>query len=219
MGSQQDGAKSFHRFSAFLAVSGKASALTETKSGSVKSGYVLVMTSHALNHTYDSLLPILYPPMISEFQLSYALVGLLVMGYHLSSGALQLLMGFLGRFVRRKILLGFGMIWQSITNSFISIAQGFEHILLSRTLAGIGSSPQHPTGASYIAESFSKDKLGRALGANIAAAQVGSFITPFVGSLLLSWLGWRATILVFSLPALVVGFAFLFVAESKRSGG
>jgi len=176
-----------------------------------------VITSHALNHTYDSLLPILYPPMISEFQLSYGLVGLLVMGYRLSSGALQLLMGFLGRFVRRKILLGFGMIWQSIANSFISISQGFEHILLNRTLAGVGSSPQHPTGASYIAENFSKNQLGRALGANIAAAQVGSFVTPFIGSLLLSWLGWRATILAFSVPGLVIGFAFLFIAEPKRS--
>ena len=176
-----------------------------------------MITSHALNHTYDSLLPILYPPMISEFQLSYGLVGLLVMGYRLSSGALQLLMGFLGRFVRRKILLGFGMIWQSIANSFISISQGFEHILLNRTLAGVGSSPQHPTGASYIAENFSKNQLGRALGANIAAAQVGSFVTPFIGSLLLSWLGWRATILAFSVPGLVIGFAFLFIAEPKRS--
>ena len=155
--------------------------------------------------------------MISEFQLSYGLVGLLVMGYRLSSSALQLLMGFLGRFVRRKILLGFGMIWQSVANSFISISQGFEHILLNRTLAGVGSSPQHPTGASYIAENFSKNQLGRALGANIAAAQVGSFITPFIGSLLLSWLGWRATILAFSVPGLVIGFAFLFIAEAKRS--
>lgn len=184
----------------------------------MRSGYYLVITSHALNHTYDSLLPILYPPMISEFGLSYGLVGLLVMGYRLSSGALQLVMGFLGRFVRRKILLSFGMIWQSVTNSFISVSQRFEHILINRTLAGIGSSPQHPTGASYIAESFSKDRLGRALGANIAIAQIGSFITPFIGSLLLATVGWRTTILAFSIPGLLVGFAFLLIREPKRSG-
>lgn len=178
---------------------------------------MLVITSHALNHTYDSLLPILYPPMISEFQLSYSLVGMLVMGYRLSSGALQLLMGFLGRFVRRKVLLGFGMIWQSVTNSFISVSQRFEQILVNRILAGVGSSPQHPTGSSYIAENFSKNQLGRAFGANIAAAQVGSFIAPFIGSLLLSRLGWRTTMLAFSIPGLMIGLAFLFVMEPKRS--
>ena len=177
----------------------------------------MVITSHALNHTYDTLLPILYPVMIAEFQLSYSLVGMLVMGYRLSSGALQLLMGFLGRFVRRKILLALGMIWQSVTNSFISLSQTFEHILINRILAGVGSSPQHPTGSSYIAENFSKERLGRALGVNIAAAQVGSFITPFIGSLLLSTGGWRNTILVFSIPGVAVGIGFLFIAETKRS--
>lgn len=93
------------------------------KSRSVRSGFMLVITSHTLNHTYNSLLPILYPPMISEFQLSYSLVGMLMMGYNLSGGAFQLLMGFLGRFVRRKILLGFGMIWQSVANSFIAASE------------------------------------------------------------------------------------------------
>lgn len=195
----------------------RASTTIKKNSGSVRSGYLLVITSHALNHMYDSLLPILYPPMISEFQLSYSLVGMLVMGYRLSSGALQLLMGFLGRFVRRKVLLGFGMIWQSVTNSFISISQRYEQILVNRILAGVGASPQHPTGSSYIAESFSKNQLGRALGANIAAAQVGSFITPFIGSLLLSRLGWRTTMLAFSIPGLVIGLAFLLIMEPKRS--
>jgi hypothetical protein len=50
----------------------------------------------------------------------------------------------MGRFFRRKFLLGLGMIWQSVTNSFISVSQGFTHVLVNRTLAGIGSSPQHP---------------------------------------------------------------------------
>lgn len=189
----------------------------QTKRRSTSSGFGLVVTSHALNHTYDSLLPILYPPMISEFNLSYSLVGMMVMGYRISSGLLQLMMGFLGRFVRRKILLGLGMIWQCMVNSLVSFSHGFEQILISRTLAGVGASPQHPTGSSYITETFPRTKLGKALGLNIAAAQVGNFATPFVGSLLLSILGWRMTILAFSVPGLLVGTAFLFVNEPKRS--
>jgi len=126
-------------------------------------------------------------------------------------------MGFLGRFVRRTILLGFGMIWQSIVNCFIATSQGFEHILINRTLAGVGSSPQHPTGAAYIAETFPKRQLGRVMGTNIAVAQIGSFVTPLVGSLLLLSLGWRATIVLLSIPGMVVGAAFLFIVEPKRS--
>ena len=68
--------------------------MPDEKERSTNSGFALVIASHALNHTYDTLLPILYPTMISEFNLSYALVGLLVMGYRLSSGALQIIMVF-----------------------------------------------------------------------------------------------------------------------------
>jgi MFS family permease len=181
-------------------------------------GFTLVTISHALNHVYDALLPVLYPSIIVEFNLSYSLVGMVVMGYRLSSGALQLVMGFLGRFVRRKMLLGFGMIWQSLMNLFVSMSSRFEHLFVSRTLAGIGASPQHPTGAAYIAEAFPPRQVGRAMGINVTAAQVGRFLAPVIGAILLPIVGWRTTILVFSIPGLLVGIAFLFIAESKRAG-
>ena len=190
---------------------------TGIKPESSKRGFALVITSHALNHTYDSLYPILYPSMISELDLSYGLIGVLAMGYRLFSGALQLVMGFLGRFVRRKILLGLGMIWQCTANSTAAFGQGFEHIFISRSLAGVGSSPQHPTSAAYIAETFSKERIGRALGINIAAAMMGSFLAPFLGTLVLTTVGWRNTILAFSVPGFLLGIAFLFMRESKRS--
>lgn len=180
------------------------------------SGFLLVITSHALNHGYDGLFPVLYPSFISQFGLSYSLVGVIAMGYRLTSGAFQLVMGFMGRFVRRKILLGFGMIWQSIANSFIGLSLGFDQVLVSRSLAGIGSSPQHPTGSSYIAETFSKKQLGRALGINIVAASLGRFSAPLAASLLLPVLGWRNTILAFSTLGLAVGVGFLFIKEAKR---
>jgi FSR family fosmidomycin resistance protein-like MFS transporter len=166
---------------------------------------------------YNSLLPVLYPAMISEFNLSYTLVGMLVMGYNLSSGALQLVMGFLGAFVRKKILLGLGMIWQCIANSLMAFSYRFDAVFLNRTLAGIGASPQHPTASAYIAETFQKEQLGRALGLNIVGAQIGSFVAPIVGSLLLYSLGWRSTVLLLSIPGTLIGIAFLLIREPKRS--
>jgi MFS family permease len=181
-------------------------------------GFLLVAGSHALNHVYDALLPVLYPSIIEDFHLSYSLVGVMVMGFRLSSGALQLVMGFLGRFVRRKMLLGFGMIWQSLINVLTSMSSQFTHLFLGRTLAGIGASPQHPTGAAYIAESFPAHQVGRAMGINVTAAQVGRFLAPVIGTMLLPLVGWRTTIMLFSLPGLLVGLAFLFITEAPRTG-
>jgi MFS family permease len=60
-------------------------------------------------------------------------------------------------------------------------------------------------------------QLGRAFGVNLIAAQIGTLASPLVASLLLSSLGWRAMLLLFSLVGVVVGSAFLLVSEPKRS--
>ena len=123
------------------------------------SGFLLVVVSHALNHAYESVMPVLYPLLIKEFNLQYSSIGLLVMAYRLTSGAFQLLMGFMGRFYQRKLLLGVGMIWQAISNAFLGFSTGFYQMLTSRSLAGIGASPQHPTGSAYIAETLAEPSV------------------------------------------------------------
>jgi FSR family fosmidomycin resistance protein-like MFS transporter len=182
------------------------------------SGLLLVSVSHALNHGYEAIMPVLYPLLVSEFGLQYSAIGFLVMSYRLTSGAFQLVMGFMGRFYRRKILLGLGMIWQSVANAFIGFSTGFAQILGARSLAGIGSSPQHPVGSAYITDNFDSRRLGRALGINITAAGLGRFIAPLFASFLLPIIGWRYTLLSFSGLGLVVGTSFLFIKEQRRPG-
>jgi FSR family fosmidomycin resistance protein-like MFS transporter len=190
-----------------------------TKKGSFKdSGFILVVVSHALNHAYESIMPVLYPFLISEFGLQYSAVGVLVMAYRLTGGAFQLLMGFMGRFYQRKVLLGVGMIWQAVSNTFLGFSSGFTTVLSSRSLAGIGSSPQHPTGSAYIAEAFSSRQLGRALGINIGAANLGRFMSPLAASFLLPFLGWRATLFAFSALGLFIGASFLLIDEPRKLG-
>jgi FSR family fosmidomycin resistance protein-like MFS transporter len=182
------------------------------------SGFILVVVSHALNHAYEALMPVLYPMLIAEFGLQYSAVGLLVMVYRLTGGAFQLVMGFMGRFYRRKVLLGVGMIWQAVTNIFLGFSPGFTQMLAARSLAGVGSSPQHPTGSAYIAEAFDSKQLGRALGINIGAASLGRLMAPLAASLLIPVIGWRSTLLAFSGLGLVVGTGFLLIKEPKRPG-
>jgi MFS family permease len=181
------------------------------------SGLILVSVSHALNHGYEAIMPILYPLLVSEFGLQYSAIGLLVMSYRLTSGAFQLVMGFLSRFYRRKILLGVGMMWQSLANALIGFSSGFTQILGSRSLAGIGSSPQHPVGSAYITESYDSKKVGRALGINITAAGLGRFTIPLIASFIIPIIGWRNTLLSFSSLGLIVGTSFLFIKEQRRS--
>jgi MFS family permease len=182
------------------------------------SGFLLVVVSHTLNHAYEALMPVLYPLLIAEFGLQYGAVGLLVMAYRLTSGAFQLVMGFMGRFLQRKVLLGLGMMWQAAMNGLFGFSPGFTQMVAARSLAGVGSSPQHPTGSAYIAEAFGSKQLGRALGINNGAASLGRFMAPLAASLLIPVIGWRYTLLAFSGLGLVVGAGFLLMKEPKRPG-
>ena len=101
------------------------------------SGFILVVVSHALNHAYDALMPVLYPLLISEFNLQYSAVGLLVMAYRLTGGAFQLIMGFMGRFYKRKVLLGVGMIWLIASRAPCSVNSGLVEIFSKLANSGI----------------------------------------------------------------------------------
>ena len=86
--------------------------MPDEKERSSNSGFAVVIISHSLDNIYDSLFPILYPVDDSRTQTIAR-----AMGYRFSSGALQIMEGFLGRFVRRKHAIGFGMIWQSVARA------------------------------------------------------------------------------------------------------
>ena len=92
--------------------------LTEREAPAIKPGAYrvlsLVATAHAVGHAYGALLPLLYPTMMAELRFGYSQLGLMIgISRGLGQG-LQWLAGYMGRFVPRKILLGFGAIGQGI---------------------------------------------------------------------------------------------------------
>lgn len=58
--------------------------------------------------------------------------------------------------------------------------------------------------------------MGRAFAINGIAGNIGIAATPLLAGLVASVFGWRAAFLVFSLPALAFGVAFLFLAFDDR---
>jgi len=173
-----------------------------------RSAYVaigLIVAAHGLNHTYSTMVPILYPAIQREFNLTYAQVGLLATGYSLALGLPQFAVGILRNKVRGKVLLGFGMFWQSFMNIMAGFAGSFSQLVGLRTLAGLGASPQHPVGSSMIADRSDKDRLGRMMGTNITGANLGTVIAPPLATLLLMTYGWRSTLMAFAVPGLLLG--------------
>jgi sugar phosphate permease len=178
----------------------------------------LTIGLHALNHLISGGLPVLYPDIVNEFHLSYSQLGLLNSVSSFSTGFPQMFVGFLRRWFSGRVLISVGNILNSLFNILASLTGNFYQFLTVRVLSGIGSSPQHPVGASLITSNTDASKRGQFLGLNQAIPSIAFTFTPLLTALLLSYFGWRTILSFLSIPAMILSFVmFFFVRGSRES--
>jgi sugar phosphate permease len=177
----------------------------------------LVIVLHTLNHMISGGLPILYPDIMNEFDLSYSQLGILRSASTLSAGFPQMFVGLLRRWSPGRVIVAVGNLVNSLLNMLIGLSRGFYQFFALSVLSGIGSSPQHPVGASLITSSTDPSRRGRMLGLNQSVPSLAFTFTPLLAAFLLTRLGWRTTLGVLSAPALVLSLILLFFVRGGRS--
>jgi MFS family permease len=96
-----------------------------------------------------------------------------------------------------------------------ALAPGFPGFAVANLASRIGSSPQHPVGNALIAEQFPPHRRGFAISVHIAGGNIGTVVVPLLGAWLIATYGWRWTVVLFGLPAIVIALAFFgLVRES-----
>jgi len=116
----------------------------------------------------------------------------------------------------RKTLLGLGGIAQGLTVSLTGLAQSFGQVMVAQSLTRLAGSPQHPNGNALILDYFGRSHRGRALALHFAGGNVGTVLVPLTAALLLTTLGWRATLFWFALPGIVIGFIVMTAVTGDR---
>ncbi|HET9345305.1 MAG TPA: MFS transporter [Candidatus Limnocylindrales bacterium] len=175
----------------------------------------LLSVAHAVNHAQAVLLPLVYIRIIAEFGVTADTVALLAAAGAFASGAVQLSYAKLTRMIsRRKILAAGGVLFgggfaaQAVAPSFASFAA-------VNVASRVGGSPQHPVGNGLLAEQFPEERRGFAISAHIAGGNVGTVVVAVVGAPLIALLDWRAVVVLFGFPAVLIALAILgFVRES-----
>lgn len=175
----------------------------------------LLSVAHAINHAQAVLLPLVYLAIISEFGLSVATIAFLAAAGSILSGTVQLSYSWLTRHVsRRKILaignavFGAGMVAQAF-------APGFAAFAVANVVSKLGASQQHPVGNGLIAEQFPAERRGMAISAHIAGGNVGTIAVPLIGAWLIAGLGWRWSVVLFGVPAILIGLAMYFLIRES----
>ena len=102
--------------------------------------------------------------------------------------------------------------------AFATAAMFFAHsltaIYICRFIAGIGAGGEYGIGMTVLAESFSKEKLGRVSSWVGVAGQIGAILAALLAALVLPTLGWHALFLFGVIPVIITFFVRRHLRES-----
>jgi len=172
---------------------------------------------HMLNHMISGSLPMLYPEIMGEFSLSYSQLGLLRSANTFVTGFPQMFVGVFRRWASGRVLLGVGNLINSVMNILAALSRGFLQFFGFRILGGIGSSTQHPVGASIVTSETEPSKRGQMLGLNQSVPSLAFTFTPLITAYLLTRMDWRSTLGILSVPALLCSLILLFFVRGTSS--
>ncbi len=196
-----------------------ASAVPAHAAAGVRPGLTLWLLSiaHAVNHAQAVLLPLVYLRVIDEFGVDVGTIALLSAAGAFASGIVQLSFAKLTRVVSRRrllaaggILFGGGFAGQALMPSFWPFA-------LVNVASRIGGAPQHPVRNGLLAEQFPPHRRGFAISAHIAGGNVGTVVIALAGAWLIAGVGWRWTVVLFGVPAVLIALGILLWVRETGS--
>ena len=175
----------------------------------------LLSIAHAINHAQAALLPLVYLRIIDDFHVSVAEIAYLSAIGSFLSGSIQFAFSGLTRRFSRRSLLAYGNLIFGGFQALMGLATSFVPFSIANILSRLGASQQHPVGNGLLAEQFPPERRGFAISAHIAGGNVGTVAVPLVGAWLIAGVGWQWTLVLFGVPAVLIGLAMLaWIRES-----
>jgi predicted MFS family arabinose efflux permease len=144
---------------------------------------------------------------LRELNFGYSELGIMLGVAAAVGGSLQLAAGALGRILPRHHILGLGNASVGICFVLVGLAQNYFQFFLWTVMSRVGGAAQHPVGSSLLSHHFQHNRLGSALATHFTAGNVGTAVIPLCAALMIGLWGWRATTIIFAVPAIVVGIA------------
>ena len=159
------------------------------------------MTGHALVHWFETSIPILLVVWLAEFDVSVALMGLVVALGYAPFGLGALPGGILADRYGTKRLIVLCLAGMSLAFIVLSVGTSFYAIGVGLVLWGIAASVYHPAGLSLI--STGVEERGTVFAWHGIAGNVGIALGPFVAATLLIFLEWRLVTAILAVPGIL----------------
>ncbi|SIS21338.1 MFS transporter [Natronorubrum thiooxidans] len=162
------------------------------------------MAGHSLVHWFETSIPIFLVVWLAEFDVSVALLGIIVALGYAPFGLGALPGGILAdRYGTKRLILLclLGMSASFIILALASIADSIYAIAVGLVLWGVAASIYHPAGLALI--STGVDERGTVFAWHGIAGNVGIALGPFVAATLLIFLEWQYVAAILAVPGVL----------------
>lgn len=169
---------------------------------------LMLGTAHLLNDMIQSMLTAIYPMLQEKFVLDFAKIGLISLIYQCTASILQPCIGFWTDKHPKPLLLPLGMVMTTSGVVLLSMAAGYNHLLIAAGMMGIGSSIFHPE-AVRLTRIASGGRYGLAQSIFQVGGNMGSAFGPLIAGIIIVKYANQDNILWFALVGLIaVGLLF-----------
>lgn len=186
--------------------------------GGFSRGKVALMAfGHCTNDIYMSFISPLLPLLISKFNLSLTLAGVLATFLSISAAGGQPLFGYLSDKFPGRLFAALGPLFFAVFIGMIGLAPTYSLIALLLVLGGLSSAAFHPQAAVMAAAASGKS---RAFGMSIfiAGGRVGYALGPIIAASVASAIGLK-NIYVAIVPGLVISFLLYKYSPAVERAG
>ena len=143
-----------------------------------------------------TILNIALPTLQRHFNASPSALQWMLDAYLLVFSGLLLVFGTLGDRFGRKLALQTGIAVFGLASVGAVLANSAAGVIAVRAAMGIGAAMIMPATLSIIANVFSGEERGKAIGIWAALAAIGIGLGPLAGGLLLHWFAWWSVFLL-----------------------
>lgn len=172
---------------------------------------------YAVNQSHQFLVPVLFPFIKEEFQLSDTALGFLGGSYLFTLTVAMVPFGILADRVRRTKVIGWGTAAWGLAMLYAGLAGSYVHVFLARTFLGIADPADNPTSQSLLADYYPVIQRAKVMGVYEAGRLLGILALPIAGAMAEAW-GWRSAFFFFALPGFVLAVMAWFLPEPVRGG-
>ncbi len=157
-----------------------------------RAALVVFTISSFLTPFMAAAVEIALPKIGTEFAVDAVFLSWIATSFLLSAAMFLVPFGRLGDIHGRKRIFLIGVSAYAVLSGLCGASTSATMLVVCRVLQGIGSAMMFGTGIAILTSVFPANERGRALGITIAAVYAGLSAGPFLGGLLVEYLGWRS---------------------------